>query len=322
MASPFWTIARFDFARRLRMVSTWVYLVLYAMVAGLWMAAAGGAISGAAVSFGGDKILVNGTSALAIAIGVLGFTGITVIGSVAGRAVQQDFEVGIHPFFFSAPITKRAYFFGRLVGAWATLAMIFLGIAVGIVIGSHWPGVDSARIVAAPSWQSFARPYLFVLLPNVLWLGGCFFVLAALTRQMAPVYIAGVIALVGYLFAVNLLGDMENKTLAALIDPSGATAVDVFTRYWSVAQRNEQQIPLAGVLLWNRAVWVGSGLLVMLLGYRAFRMEGVAPMRRRKKVVADIEGDAVGVAASRSVALPAIAPDRSAAAFARMLPAA
>ena len=252
MASPFWTIARFDFARRLRMVSTWVYAVLYAVVAGMWMAAAGGAISGAGVSFGGDKILINGTNALAIAIGILGFTGITVIGSVAGRAVQQDFEVGIHPFFFSAPITKGAYFFGRLVGAWATLAMIFLGIAVGIVIGSHWPGVDAARIAATPSWQSFARPYLFVLLPNVLWLGGCFFILAALTRQMAPVYIAGVIALVGYLFAVNLLGNMENRTLAALIDPSGATAVDVFTRYWSVAQRNEQQIPLEGVLLWNR----------------------------------------------------------------------
>jgi len=320
MASPFWTIARFDFARRLRMVSTWVYAVLYAVVAGLWMAAAGGAISGAGVSFGGDKILINGTNALAIAIGVLGFTGITVIGSVAGRAVQQDFEVGIHPFFFSAPITKGAYFFGRLVGAWATLAMIFLGIAVGIVIGSHWPGVDAARIAATPSWQSFARPYLFVLLPNVLWLGGCFFILAALTRQMAPVYIAGVIALVGYLFAVNLLGNMENRTLAALIDPSGATAVDVFTRYWSVAQRNEQQIPLEGVLLWNRVVWVGLGLVVTLLGYRTFRMESVAAVRRRKKVVADVEGDVGGGAVSRSAPLPAVAPDRSAAAFARMLP--
>ena len=59
MASPFWTIARFDFARRLRMVSTWVYAVLYAVVAGLWMAAAGGAISGAGVSFGGDKLYAN-----------------------------------------------------------------------------------------------------------------------------------------------------------------------------------------------------------------------------------------------------------------------
>jgi hypothetical protein len=113
MASAFWTIARFDFARRLRMVSTWVYFVLYVVIAGLWMAAAGGAISGAGVSFGGDKILINGTNALAIAIGVLGFTGITVIGSVAGRAVQQDFEVGIHPLFFSADHQARVLSAGR-----------------------------------------------------------------------------------------------------------------------------------------------------------------------------------------------------------------
>src|SRR4029450_640972 len=104
----------------------------------------------------------------------------------------------------------------------------------GIVIGSNWPGGDSARIVAHPPWQSFVRPYLFLLLPNMLWLGGCFFVLGALTRQMAPVYVAGVVLLVGYLFSINLMGDMENKTLAALVDPSGATAFDVLARYWSV----------------------------------------------------------------------------------------
>ena len=319
-SSPFWTIAAFDFARRLRMLSTWVYVVLYAVIAGLWIAAAGGAVRGAMVNFGGDKILINGSNALAIAIGILGFIGITVIGSVSGRAVQQDFEVGIHPFFFSAPISKRAYFFGRLFGAWLTLVMIFLGIVVGVLIGSHWPGVDAARVAAAPSWQSFARPYLFLLIPNVLWLGGCFFVLAALTRQMAPVYVAGVVALVGYLFAVNLLGDMENKTLAALIDPSGGTAVDVLTRYWSIAEKNEQQLPLAGVLLWNRLLWVGLGAVVTLLGYRAFRMESAAPTRRRRKAVLDVEGDAVGSAPVAAVPLPAVAPDRSAAAFARMLP--
>ena len=320
MRTSLWTIAWFDFTRRLRMLSTWVYLLLYTAISGLWMAAAGGAISGAAVSFGGDKILINGTNALAIGIAVLGFTGITVIGSVCGRAIQQDFEVGIHHFFFSAPISKRAYFFGRLLGAYATLVLIFVGVAIGVLIGTHWPGVDSARIVASPDWQNFVRPYLFVLIPNVLWLGGCFFVLAALTRQMAPVYVAGVVALVGYLFAVNLLSDMENKTLAALIDPSAATAVDVLTRYWSVAQKNSQQIPLAGPLLWNRAIWFGLGAVVTLLGYRAFRMEAVAPTRRRRAAAAIVAADAPDDTPHVPIALPVVSPDHSPVAFARMLP--
>jgi hypothetical protein len=97
MTSAFWAIARFDFVQRLKMVSTWLYLVLYAVLAGLWIAAAGGAVRGVGVSFGGEKILINGTLALGIAIGIVGFIGNTVIGSVTGRAVQQDFDVGIHP---------------------------------------------------------------------------------------------------------------------------------------------------------------------------------------------------------------------------------
>jgi ABC-type transport system involved in multi-copper enzyme maturation permease subunit len=311
-------IAWFDFVRRLRAVSTYVYFVLFAVMAGLWMAAAGGALASASVSFGGDKVLIDGPYALAIAIGFLGFAGVTVIGSVAGRAVQQDFEHGTYHFFFSAPIAKRDYFLGRLLGAVLTLVLVFLGIALGVVIGTHWPGVDAARVVAAASWQSFARPYAFLLLPNVLWLAGCFFALAALTRQMAPVYVAGVVTLVGYVFAVNLLGDMENRTLAALVDPSGVTALDVVARYWTVAQKNGQPIPLDGVLLWNRALWLAVGVGATALGYRAFRMEAVATTRgRRGDAPAEDRGD------EGSAGIPAVpgAPlDRGAGAYARMLP--
>ncbi len=309
------SIAWFDFVRRLRMISTYVYLVLYAAIAGLWMAAAGGALSHASVNFGGDKVLINGSYALAIASAILGFTGITVVGSVVGRAVQQDYEYGTYHFFFTAPIRKRDYFFGRLFGAYLTLGLVFLGIAVGVLIGTHWPGVDPARVVTVPSWQSFVRPYLFVLLPNVLWLGGCFFVLAALTRQIAPVYVAGVVALIGYVFSVNLLGDMENKTLAALVDPSGATALDVLARYWSVAQKNADPIPLSGTLLWNRALWLAVGIAVTLLGYRAFRMQAVTSggSRRREDAVEPAEE-------SRRIVVPAATTDRGGAAYARMLP--
>ena len=312
-------IAWFDFRRRLRAVSTYVYIVLFAFFAGLWMAAAGGVFAGASISFGGDKVLINGTYALAVCIGFLGFAGVTVIGSVAGRAVQQDFEYGTYHFFFTAPIAKRDYFFGRLLGAWLTLILVFVCIVLGIVIGAHWPGIDAARVVATPTWQSFLRPYLFLLLPNMLWLGGCFFVLAALTRQMAGVFIAGVLVLVGYMFAVNLLGDMDNKLLAALVDPSGVTALDVFARYWTVAQKNSEEIALAGVVLWNRALWMGLGLLVVAAGYAMFRMQAVTAGRagRRRAVV---ESPVPTEPARTPVALPAATLDRSPGAYARMLP--
>ncbi|MEP7329348.1 MAG: M1 family aminopeptidase [Betaproteobacteria bacterium] len=312
-------IAWFDFTRRLRMVATYVYFGLFGAMAALWMAAAGGAFASASVSFGGDKILINGTYALGLGITVLGFMGIMVVGSVAGRAVQQDYEYGTYHFFFSAPIAKHDYFFGRLIGAWMTLALIFSSIALGIVVGTHWPGVSPTRIVAAPPIESFLRPYLFLLLPNMVWMGGCFFVLAALTRQMAPVFVAGVIALVGYLFAIELLGDMDNKLLAAMVDPSGATALDLLARYWSVAQKNTELIPLDGALLWNRALWVGFGLIVIMAGYRAFQMQAVtAGSKRKRRAVDDATAPASLTAAP--IAIPSSPLDRSTGAFLRMLP--
>ena len=314
---PLLTIAWFDFVRRLRMLSTYVYFALFAVLAGLWMAAAGGALASASVNFGGDKVLINGPYALAIGIAFLGFAGVTVIGSVAGRAVQQDYEYGTYHFFYSAPIAKRDYFLGRLLGAYLTLFLIFASIALGIVVGTHWPGVDAARIVAHPTWQSFARPYAVLLLPNLLLLGGCFFVLAALTRQMAPVYVAGVIVLVGYIFAIDLMADVENKTLAALLDPSGLTALDVVVRYWTVAQKNGEEIPFAGALLWNRALWAGLGLVVTVAGYLAFRMQTVASGRARNRGALDKGTSEVAPA---MVPIPVAPVDRSAAAYARMVP--
>ena len=153
----------------------------------------------------------------------------------------------------------------------------------------------------------------------MLWLAGCFFVLAALTRQMAPVYVAGVIVLVGYVFAINLLGDMENKTLAALVDPSGATALDVLARYWTVAQKNsradsarrrpavEPRAVVRGRRRRNRArlsrVPDGSG------HHDAARASGTRrrPLRARTR-------------RRGHVAVPVARLDRSAGAFARMLP--
>jgi ABC-2 type transport system permease protein len=315
-------IAAFEFRTRVRLMSTWVYFALYAAVAGLWMAAAGGAIHGATVTFGGDKILINGSYSLGIAISILGFTGVTVIASLVGRAVQQDFEHQTYHFFFTAPIAKRDYFFGRFLGACLTLALVFLGIVVGVQIGSHWPGIDSARVVASPPWQTFVRPYLYMMLPNILWIGACFYVLAALTRQMAPVYIGGVLVLVGYMFAVNLLGDFENKSLAALVDPSGSTALDVLTRYWTVAQKNTQLLPLTGLLLWNRLIWASLGVVVMLAGYFVFQMQAVTQRSSRSSRAlpnASQQAQQRTVKAA-ALAIPPPLLDRSNAAFARMLP--
>lgn len=308
-------IALFEFKNRVRSSSTWIYFSLYGLLSGLWMAAAAGAIPGALIGFGSEKVLINSPSALGFTITILGFFGVTAIASVMGRSILQDYEHGTSNFLFSTPISKRDYFFGRFIGSYLTLIVVFLGITVGILIGAGWPGVDASRL-GPYSVEAFVRVYLFSVFPNILWVGGVFLVIGAFTRQMAPVYITGTLMLVGYILALNLLVNFENKTLAALIDPSGINALNVLTQYWSVAEQNTRQIPFEGVFVWNRLLWTGLGIITLALGYFFFRFDtGKAFLAKRRRR----SGDEPSVAL---VANPVTAPlSHRTMAYLRFLPA-
>ena len=320
MASPLATIARFEIATKLRRISTWVYFAVFAATAALWMAAAGGAFASANVVFSSDKVYVNSPYALAQTVTVLGLLGTVVIAAFMGRAVQQDFETLAFPFFFTSPLRKHQYLVGRFVGTALTLALIFVGIAVGAVIGAHWPGVDATR-VGPWSLAAMAQPYLVMLLPNIVMLGAFFFALGALGRRMLPVYVAGVVVLIGYLISLRLLRDIDNRTLAALIDPLGSTALSVVTRYWSPDEKNTRLVPLAGEVLWNRALWLAIALSAFAACLARFRMAWPGEEGGRKargKAAADTAEPAAAPAAPR--ALPAAVIRTDSGAYLRQLP--
>ena len=315
-------IALFELRTRLRLVSTYVYFLVFAALAGLWMAAAGGVFQSANIVFGADKVAINSPYALAQTISVLGLLGVIVVAAFMGRAVQQDFETQSFHFFFTTPIRKAQYLGGRFLGAVLVLMLIFLGIAVGLWIGAHWPGVEPSR-VGPWSWAAMFEPYLVILLPNVLFLGALFFVMGALGQRMLPVYIAGVAVLLGNLVAGRLLRDIDNRTVAALLDPVGTTAQGLVTRYWSAAERNTELIPLARELLWNRALWLAVGVAIFAFGSWRFRMGFATPRlskRKARKAAARAAAEAAMEQDIRAVALPQVTPRRTTGAWLAQLP--
>jgi len=271
-------IAGFEARQRLKLLSTWVYFFAFFALALLWMAAAGGVFKEAFVSFGG-RVLINAPRQVALSSAFLGCLGIIVVAAMMGRSVQQDFEYEMHHFFFSAPIPKYAYVFGRFLGALATLAVVFSAILLGTLLGTVLPGIDHAR-VGPYSVAGYLLPYFHTLLPNLFIFGAIFFALAALTRRMLAVYVASVVMLIGYIVAPSLARDLDYKTLAALIDPFGTTALIRLTEYWSLTERNTLQVPFAGVFLVNRALWSAFSLVVLLLGYWRFSFVATPAGRR------------------------------------------
>jgi len=273
-------IAGFEARQRLRLLSTWLYFAIFLALAMLWMAAAGGAFRDALVTFGG-RVLINGPRQIALTASFLGCFGVVVVAAVMGRSVQQDFEYETQHFFFSAPIRKADYVLGRFLGAFATLAFVLSSIILGAWLGSFIPGIDPER-VGPNALSTYLLPWLLTLLPNTFIFGALFFVLAALSRRMLPVYVASIVMMIGYIVAPSLARDLDYKTLAALIDPFGTTALIRLTEYWPIAERNTRSITLEGVYLVNRLIWLAFGLVVLLLGYWRFHTTGNLDPRHRK----------------------------------------
>lgn len=273
-------IARFEAGQRLRLLSTWIYFGMFLALAMLWMAAAGGVFRDAMVTFGG-RLLINAPRQIALTASFLGCFGVVVVAAVMGRSVQQDFEYEMQHFFFSAPIRKHHYVLGRFLGAFATLAVILSSIVLGAWLGTLIPGIEPDRLGPTPI-ATWVLPYFFTLLPNTFIFGALFFVLAALSRRMLPVYVASIVMMVGYIVAPSLARDLDYKTLAALIDPFGTTALIRLTEYWPIAERNTRIVTLEGVYLINRLLWIGFGLVVLLLGYGRFQTVGNVDPRKRQ----------------------------------------
>ncbi|MFC5458635.1 ABC transporter permease/M1 family aminopeptidase [Massilia niabensis] len=272
-------IARFEVRQRARALSTWLCLAAFIALAMLWTAAAGGVFKDTVVAFGA-RVLINGPRQVALSTAFLGCAAVIVVAAIMGRAVQQDFEHGMHHFFFSAPIRKSAYVFGRFLGAFAVLALVFAGIVLGLWLGTFVPGIDPDRLGSNRA-ATYLLPWLLTLLPNLFIFGAIFFVLAALSRRMLPVYVASIVLTIGYTIAPSLARDFDYKLLAALIDPFGTTALVHLTEYWPIAERNARLVTLEGVYLANRLAWCGFGLAVLLLGYWRLHLVGIMETRGR-----------------------------------------
>jgi ABC-2 type transport system permease protein len=279
------TIAGFEFRQRLRRISTHVYFLVLCGLGYLFTLMSGGAVPGASVNFGtGGKVAVNSPYALDFIIAYVTFFGVVVTAAIAGQATYQDVDNHAADFFFTSPITKFDYLGGRFLGALAIQVVIFASVGLGAWIGTLMPWLDATRL-GPQRIAAYLQPYCTLVLPNLILLTAIFFALAALGKRMLPVYAGSVILLIGYFVAQQFSTSLTASVPAALADPFGGNAMDRLTRYWTPFERNTQLIPLAGIMLWNRLLWLGVGAALLVSTYARFSFSYAAVGSKRRKPV-------------------------------------
>ena len=239
---------------------------------------------------GRGNININSPMTLLQTTAILNVFAIFVITAFVANAVIRDDETGFAPILRATRISKFDYLVGRFTGAIAVAFIIVASVPLGILAGSWMPWVDSEKV-----GPFVAGHYLYALfvysLPTLLVIGAGFFALATATRSMMWTYVGAVGFLVLFLTSRLLLRDQAYDTLSALADPFGIGAMRQATKYWTAAEQNSQVPAVAGLILYNRLLWLGIAAGLFALAYAIFRFEArgssVSSARRDKTARAD-----------------------------------
>ncbi len=220
----------------------------------------------------GGKVMENAPVALAAIMGAFSIFGIFIISAVMGVPVLRDFEHKTSSMIFTTPVRKFNYLGGKFLGSLIITILIMSGLLWGAMLGQvlPWPWHDYTDKLMPFSFMAYWSPFSVFIIPNILILSAVFFSGGTLGKRMVVVYAQGIILFMGYLVAGEFLSELDNKNMAALIDPFGFGALEVTTQYWTVAEQNTLLFDFSGIILQNRLIWLGVGLLSLVFTFFRF----------------------------------------------------
>ncbi|MCC9166714.1 ABC transporter permease/M1 family aminopeptidase [Pontibacter harenae] len=287
----FTEIFLFELRYRLKRPASYIYLGLMLLMSFLLMLALGGAFGGSIIlgDASGGKVFANSPYQINWIITLLSWFGVLITSAMMGTPIFRDFEHKTHSLYYTSPISKSGYLFGRFLGSFLITFLVFLGAAAGAMLATVMPWVEADKI-GPFNLMWYLQPYLTIVIPNLILTGAIFFTFATLTRSALSIYVGGVLFLVLYGVSSSLTGDLDNEMVANLVDPMGASAIYYTQRYWTTAERNTLMLPFSEHIILNRALWTGVGLALLAFCYFRFSFsfanEGVKLFRKRSSAEA------------------------------------
>ena len=246
----------------------YIYMAIFLLLSLFLSASSAGIFDFLTVSTGSSKI-VNSP------IGVVGlFNGLTtfiffLFPSIIGVSIYRDYKSEMHTILYSYPFSKVDYLFAKFLSGITIVTIITLVIGLGMIVGFRLPGTNE-DIVGPIMLMAYLQAYFVYIIPNIFLFGAIVFAVVTFTRNIAAGFIVVVLLMLIQGIVSNLLSDPENRLISALIDPFGEQAANYYTRYWTVSEQNEMMLPVKGVILYNRLIWLGIASAIFALVFRFF----------------------------------------------------
>jgi len=246
----------------------YIFMVIFG-----FMAAA--AVSSDSLQIGGAIGNINKNSPYVITnfVSILSIFGLLMAAAFFNNAALRDYKYGFNEILFSTPLSKPSYFFGRFFGALILACMPLIGVFIGVGIGAFlsvplgWLEPDDL----GPFYLStYVNNLMLFIIPNMLFAGAITYALANRYKSTVISFVGIVVLMMGYIISGTVLSDIENETLGAMLDPFGLGAYSIDTKYFTPAEKNTIAPAFSGLLLQNRLIYTGLGLLILLVSYSSF----------------------------------------------------
>jgi len=275
----FQSMLRFELRYQLTRPVTWFYLAVFIVQGLVFMGSPGVVLAGGGM---GD-VARNAPWALGGAMLMMATIDQVIVTGIVGTSILRDFQYKTHEILFTTPITRGAYLGGRFAASFLVMVLLHLGIPVGLALGTLLPWVSPAELQPF-SAMPYLVQYFLLVVPTLFFVSAIFFAVGAFTRSQFAIYAQGIVLVLLWLISRPLLASVGNQRLGAWIDPFGVRAYEVLTRYWTAGEKSARMIPLSGVVLENRLIWVGAGLVLLAFTYATFRFRSAPRLVSRKLV--------------------------------------
>ncbi len=217
------------------------------------------------------EVYFNAPLIIYILLAIKGFVAYIALPLLMADPIHRDLSSNTGAWLYALPIHEQSYFWGRFLGSFTALALIIVIASLSLLIAPH--AAIALGIVEPERVLSFPIIYLLdgyikILLPTMFMSAAIVFSSVVLTRKYAAALIATMVLFLGSIIAVQL-SKYGRHDWFQLINPTAFHAVHDSTIYWNVEQRNTAFIPFSGMLLYNRLLWVGTGLCLLI--FTSFR---------------------------------------------------
>jgi ABC-type transport system involved in multi-copper enzyme maturation permease subunit len=295
----FWNIAKFEFNYQRKQPAFYVVAGLYFLMSFMLMASENVRVGGTGGEFDNSPWTID---FILLMLSVFGMFSVTAFVS---KITLRDHDFKMAEIIYSTSITKAQYLFGRFIGAFAVAFYSFAFVAFGLLLGSFAPWMDVESMGPFMLYPYFHG--LFILaLPSLFFSACLFFFVSTITRSIMMTYASAIGFLILFSMA-EFITAPELRDVMAMLDPFGDTSFADVTRYWTVFEKNTQTVPIEGIYLLNRILWIGISFALLGMTYAMFKFETAGNAINwfwKKKIVAEADPERRAITAK----IPRVTP--------------